>query len=126
MEGYKAKVIDSKRVLTAREKVMMKDTTEAIKLDEATQETGAIIITPVNHAVILIHNEHSENTDYEVYVLVDKDGQKYVTGSESFWSTYTEIYEEMLDAEEEDYSIKVYRRPSKKYAGKEFLTCSLV
>ena len=85
---------------------------------------GAIIIEPSLYAVLDVHNEKSDNVDYKNYVLVDKNGDKYVTGSESFWTSFMEIAEEMEDAGEE-YAIKAYRVPSKNYKGKEFLTCSV-
>ena len=123
MEGYSVTVVESSRELTAKERIKIKDTTDAIKLDEATQK-GAIVIAPDMYAVLGIHNEKSSDKEYKNYVLVDKDGTKYVTGSSSFWSSFKDIYDEM-SGESEDYSIKVYRAPSKNYAGKEFITCSI-
>lgn len=124
MQGYEAKVVECSKELSAKEKIMMKDTTDAVRLDEATKE-GAIIIHPECHAVVEIHNEQSENKDYKVYVVIDKDGTKYVTGSESFYTSYKGIADEM-QGEEEDWGIKAYRSPSKNYQGREFITCSII
>ena len=55
--------------LTAKERIRLKDTSDAIKLDEATKE-GEIVITPASYAVLQIHNEKSENKDYNNYVFV--------------------------------------------------------
>ena len=74
---------------------------------------------------LAVHNERSEDKDYKKYVVVDKSGNKFVTGSESFFTAMFEIMEEMADAGE-DFEIQVYRMPSKNYNGKEFLTCSIV
>ena len=123
MTGYSVRIAEVSRELSAKERIKLKDTTDAIKLDEATQ-SGPIIIEPSLYAVLDVHNEKSDNVDYKNYVLVDKNGDKYVTGSESFWSSFMEIAEEMEDAGEE-YAIKAYRVPSKNYKGKEFLTCSV-
>lgn len=123
MENYKVEINESSKVLSARERIRLKDTTNAIKLDEALAD-GDIIITPVEYAILDIHNEKAEDKDYENYIIVDKSGTKYVTGSRSFWNSFAEIYEEMRD-EDEEYSILAYRVESKNYKGKYFLTCSI-
>lgn len=123
MENYKVEIKDSSKELSARERISLKDKTNAIKLDEALAE-GNVIITPVAYAILAIHNEKADNKDYENYIIVDKSGTKYVTGSSSFWSSFIEIYEEMQD-ENEEYSIIAYRVESKNYKGKYFFTCSV-
>ena len=123
MEDYKVEIKESSKDLSARERISLKDTTNAIKLDEALAE-GNVIITPVDYAILAIHNEKAEDKDYENYIIVDKSGTKYVTGSSSFWNSFIEIYEEMKD-EDEEYSILAYRVESKNYKGKYFLTCSI-
>lgn len=123
MTSYSVEIAETSKQLSAKERIRVKDTTDAIKLDEATQE-NAIIINPDMYAVLNIHNEKSDNVDYKNYIVVDKDGTKYVTGSDSFWSSFMNIYEEM-DGEQEEWGIKVYRAPSKNYKGKDFITCSI-
>lgn len=124
MERYLVTIEETSRELTAKERVQLKDTTDALKLDEVTQFEG-IIIKPVLSAVLNIHNEKSDNKDYKNYVLVDESGQRYVTGSDSFWNSYKNIENEMAGSAEE-WAIKVYKKPSKNYNGKEFITCSIV
>lgn len=125
MEGYSAKISMVSKELTAKERIQFKDTTSAIKLDEATQESS-LIITPSYYGILAIHNEKSDNVDYENYIIVDEEtGEKYVTGSASFWSSFNDIAEEMKD-ESESWQIKVYRVPSKNYKGKDFITCSII
>ena len=123
LTGYSVDIVESNKQLTAKERIKVKDTTSAIRLDEATQYE-AIDINPDTYAVLHIHNEKSDNTDYTAYIVIDKDGTKYVTGSESFWSSFMNIYEEM-DGEQEEWGIKVYRAPSKNYKGKDFITCTI-
>lgn len=123
MTGFKVELKEVSTQLTAKQRVAIKDTTDCIKLDQATQE-GNVIINPLYYAVLGIHNEKSDNPDYENYVIVDKSGNKYVTGSQSFWSSFMEIYDEMA-GEDEEWGIKVYRVASKNYKGKEFITCSI-
>ena len=123
-KDYEVKINSTSKELTARERVMLKDTRNAIKLDEAVSETP-LVISPDYYAVLDVHNEKSkEDKDFQNYVVVDTDGNKYVTGSESFMNAFLEIFNEM-QGEDEEYSIEVYRMPSKNYKGKEFLTCSI-
>lgn len=124
MTGYSVNVAETSKELSAKERIQIKDTTNAVKLDEVTQ-TEAITIYPDVYAVLDIHNEKSENVDYKNYIVIDKDGTKYVTGSDSFWSSFMEIAKEMAN-ESEEWGIEVYRKESKNYKGKEFITCSIV
>lgn len=122
---YKAMVEDASWTMTAREKLRYTDLTDAIQLDEATQ-SGDVIIDVDKWAVINVHNEKSDTVDYMKYVIIDKDEQVYVTGSESFWKSFVQIYEVMSDEGETTYSIKIYRRESKNYKGKDFITCRII
>lgn len=121
---YSVVISETSKELTAKEKVMFKDVSDAIKLDEATQN-GEVIIHPDYYMVLDIHNSKSDNQDYKNYLVVDTDGTKYVTGSNSFWSSFLNIVSEMLDVDEE-WGVKVHREPSKNYKGKDFITCSVV
>lgn len=123
MTGYSVSITTASKELSAKERIQLKDTTSAIKLDEITQ-TEAIILHPAMYAELDIHNEMSDNKDYKNYIVVDVDGTKYVTGSASFWTSFMDIASEM-ENETEEWAIKVYRMPSKNYKGKEFITCSI-
>lgn len=124
-KDYEVKIKSTSKELTARERVMLKDTRNAIKLDEAVGETP-LVISPNYYAVLGVHNEKSkEDKDFENYVVVDTDGNKYVTGSTSFFEAFTEIVEEM-DGTGEEYQIEIYKLDSKNYKGKQFITCSIV
>lgn len=122
--NYSVTVAYCSRELSPKERVQIKDTTDCIRLDEATKE-NAVLIEVDFYAELSIHNEKSEDKDYKTYVIVDKSGTRYTTGSPSFWSSFVNIYEEMED-ETEAWSVKAYRLPSKNRAGKDFITCSLV
>ena len=123
MNGYSVSIKESSRELTAKQRVALKDTTSAIKLDEATQ-VEPVIINVDMYAILAIHNEKSENPDYDNYIVVDKNGTKYVTGSASFWSSFMDIFTEM-EGDDEEWALKVYRVPSKNYKGKDYITCSI-
>lgn len=125
MEGYKATITFASKELTGKEKVMLKDLTNAVSLDDASDGNAPLVVDLDYYAHIHIHNERSENKEYDVCVVVDKTGTKYRTGSESFRTSLEEIVEDMADTDEE-WSLSVYRMPSKNYKGKSFITCSVV
>lgn len=136
---YSANIAFASRTLTGKEKVMMKDTTNALSLDTLTQPTPikdeagnvvrmeptSVVIDPDFYVVLEVHNEKAKDKDYKKYIIVDKSGKKYITGSESLIRSFIDIMEEM-DGEDEEFSIEVYRMPSKNYQGRDFLTCSIV
>lgn len=124
MTGYSVKIVNASKELSARDRVAVKDTTNAIALDDATKDSPLVIAIDY-YVELAVHNEKSEDKDYKKYVVVDKNGNKFVTGSESFFTAMLEIMEEMAESGE-DFEIQVYRMPSKNYKGKEFLTCSIV
>lgn len=124
MVGYEVTIKETSKTLTAKERIQLKDTTDAIKLDKATQEADVIIDVDY-YAELEIHNEKSDDKDYANYVIVAKNGNRYVTGSPSLWSSFINIFKEM-ENETEAWSIKVYRMPSKNREGKDFLTCSVI
>lgn len=127
MEGFVAKIRESSKELSAKERVAIKDTSNAISIDEVTAAEGKLVIDYAFHVIIDIHNEHSDNKDYVKCVVVDKSGTKYVTGSESFRNALVEIVNEMTEAGEGDNIIvECYRKESKNYKGKSFITCSLI
>ena len=124
MAQYEAKVISASRELTVRERIRAKDLGNAVALDKATDE-GSVVIDFDYYAELQVHNERSKNPDYTKIVIVDKAGNKFVTGSESFKRALIEILEE-TEGEDIDVQIEAYKRQSKNYAGKAFITCSLV
>lgn len=129
MEGYKVTINKTSKELTTKERIAIKDFSNATPLDTALEtDNDSLIITPAYYAVLDVHNEKAkDNPDYRKYVIVDKIGQKYVTGSESFWTSFTDIMDEIADEEmEEDFSIECFKRPSKNYKGKSFISCSII
>ena len=126
MEGYKATIERASKELTVKEKIMLKDTSDAIKLDDVVKEE-AIVVSPDYYAIVAIHNEKSDTKDYKKIVIVDKlTGEKYTTGSMPFITTFEDIVAEMEEAGEAEFSIKIYPKESKNYKGKYFITCSII
>lgn len=121
--AYSASIKEASRELSAKERIMLKDTTSAVKLDQATQVED-VHISVDSYAILNIHNDKATPTDYENYIILDRNGTKYVTGSQSFWNAFMDIFTEM-ENESEEWSIRVYRHPSKNYNGKDFITCAI-
>lgn len=109
--------------LTAREKIKFKDTSNAVRIDNET-EKGSFIIAPDFYVVVKIYNEKAkDDKEYYNYVIVDKNGIMYVTGSEGFFNTFTGIHNDMCG---EEYELEIMRKPSKNREGKFYLTCAIV
>ena len=128
--NYSATIAETSMELNAREKVMFKDTQNAVSLLDLAKEAKAndakaIIENIKGYVVLDIHNEKSDDVDYKQYLIVDNDGEKYVTGSQSFMNSFMDIYNEMKN-EAEPWGIQLNLLPSKNYKDKEILTCSLV
>ena len=125
MLGYCVTVKETSRELSNKERIKIKDTTNAHKLDEVVENDGTpFVITPVAYAILNIHNEKATPPDYDQYLVVDESGAKYITGSNSFWESFKSIWDEM-QGDTESWSIEVYKIDSKNYKGKSFITCSI-
>lgn len=130
MENYVATIVESSRELTAKERVMYKDFSNATSLVDyvnVARENGEKAILDVaDYVVIDVHNPKAQdNTDYTVYLIIDKAGNKYYTSSQAFWSAFNNIATEMKGSDEQ-WGIEAVLIPSKNYKGKEILTCALV
>ena len=128
--NYSATITETSRELSPKERVMFKDLGNAQKLNDLAGEamrndSKAIISNVIDYAILSIHNEASEDVDYENYLIVDGEGNKYYTGSKPFWNSFKSIWDEMHEAGEE-WGIQLNLIPSKNYAGKTVLTCSLI
>ena len=123
---FSASIRYASKELTVQEKIKLKDTRDAIKLESISRE-GAVIVPIVGYVVLDIHNDKSDDKDYVQYLLIGADGQKYMTGSESFFNSFVDIWDELSDLPmpNEGWDIKVYQLPSKNYKDRNFVTCSL-
>lgn len=128
--NYSSTIKESSRELTPKERVMFKDLGNATKLNDMAEEAmaagaKAIIENIKDYAIVSIHNEASDDVDYNNYLLIDGNGDKYYTGSAPFWNSFKSIWDEMSESDEE-WGIQLNLIPSKNYAGKTVLTCSLI
>lgn len=133
MNGYKAVVKESVKGLTAREKIAIKALNDVTELNDLVTPEQAVMINIDNVVTVQVHNEKSDNQDYNKYVYIDKDGTKYVSGSEPLYTTVKDILSDIEDAiadgemdETEDITIKVMKKESANYKGQTFLTAELI
>ena len=127
MTNYTTSITESSKELSVREKIKLKDLTSAIAIDKVVEPEKPLVIAPDFYAYLSIHNEKlpENEQDYKTMVIVDKSGTKYYTGSDSAISSFVDIFDEMIDTAE-PFEIEFYKRESKNYSGKYFITCSLV
>ena len=125
MSIFSVEIAETSKEFTKRERVMLKDTGNAYKLDDIVQLDAPITITPTAYAVLKIHNSKGDNPDYTNLVVLDSENNKYITGSPTFCNKFFDIWAEMYDPDE-PFSIEIYKRESKNYKGKNFLSCSIV
>ena len=127
MTNYTTAITESSKELSVREKIKLKDLTSAIAIDKVVEPEKPLVIAPDFYAYVSIHNEKlpENEQDYKTMVIVDKSGTKYYTGSDSAISSFVDIFDEMIDTAE-PFEIEFYKRESKNYSGKHFITCSLV
>lgn len=118
-------VSKSLKDLTKKAVIQLKDLSDAVKLDNATQENGTVMIYNVQNIVTvdLVSDDPDNPQEYTKTVVIDSEGNRFVTGSDAFARRAWNIAEEM---DGDDFGLKVYRRPSKNYAGREFLSCSVI
>lgn len=119
-------VYESSRELSARERIAMKDTSKAQKLDELIPDLEkTVVIYPVDYAILHVSDDSTDSKEYDNLIVIDETGEKYYTGSKSFIQAFVSIWTEM-QGENEPFKIECYKLPSKNYKGKFFLTCSIL
>lgn len=120
---YKVSITETSAELTAREKLMMEDTTDASKLNDL-QEGEELTITPKAYAILHGEDDEGKNDPYDKIIITDEEGQKYTTGSKAFRDNFLKIWNTMAE-ENEPYQIKIYKVKSNKREG-SFITCSII
>ena len=127
MEGYSVKIITASKELSAKEKIRIKNFTNALQMDDIIQDSEHFMLDYDYHVVMEVHNENSknQNKDYRKVVIVDRAGKAYVTGSESFLTAMEDIVSEMSETGE-DFALDCYKVDSKNFQGKQFITCTVI
>ena len=134
---FETTIIKASKELTVKEEIKLKDISDAISIDTASQEAdfngSKLRINVLFYAVLSIHNEAAKDKDYDNILIIAKNeenpnewGERYTTGSTTFIEKFEEIYGDMTEAGEEEIVIEVIRKDSKNYAGRQFITCTVV
>lgn len=127
---YSTKIVNASRELSVKEKITLKDFNDCVGLDTVVTEEQGLIIDPDVIVEVDVHNERAkDDKDYTTIVILDKDGTKYNTSSNSLKESVQDIMDELADLEEADKAdlkIKVFKKPSKNYSGKYFLTATVI
>ena len=127
---YSTKIVSSSRELTVKEKITLKDFNDCTGLDTVVTNEQGFIIDPDVIVEVQVHNERAkDDKDYTTIVILDKDGTKYSTSSNSLRDSISDIMDELADLDENDRAdlkIQVFKKPSKNYSGKYFLTATVV
>lgn len=129
MEGYRAEIIEGSRVFNKVEKILITAGTHTPL--EADIAQADVVVDIEWWAKVAIHNEKSENKDYNVFLVKDKmTGIIYQTSSSSFIASFENIWnimtEDMEDTTHPCYSIVCKQKESNNYKGKFFFTCDIV
>lgn len=123
---YKSEIVDTSiENMNKVEMVALKDVTDCTVLERYLEMNDDEVIMVVKDYVELhIENDKSESKEYDVLIIIDEQGNKYKTGSDSFKRAFLDIFYDLKG--ETGWGIKIYGKPSKNYTGKNFLTCSVV
>ena len=123
---YKSEIVDtSLENMSKVELVAYKDVSDCILLEKyLEQNDDEITMVVKDYVELAVQNDRADNTNYNVFIIIDEGGTKYRTGSDSFKRAFLDIYNDLKD--ETGWAIKIYSKPSRNYNGKNFLTCSVV
>ena len=125
---FNVTITEASREFKGKEAIKLKDTGDAIRLNKAVDENdGQVVFTPEAWVVLHIENDNAkegQDKEYDNYLVLDTEGNKYITGSISFFQSLKDILDEMSNVDE-DFEVKVYKVPSNNYSG-DFLKCSIV
>lgn len=120
--NYTTAIIETSRQLKAIERVRIKDISNSLKLNSVI-DTESLTIDFDYYVKLQVHNESADNTDYEVYVVADKNGTTYYTSSPSFMQSLYDVLEEMEG--ETGWGLEVYKVKSKNQANNPFIKCTV-
>lgn len=129
MERYTATVTESSRELSVKEKIKLKDEKLHQKLNvvlsEQVKEAGGLVLEPDGWARVHVKNPYSkQREEYDFFVIIEKNGDTWMTGSQSFMEAFMDIWYDMKEYPDEEFKIRVYTKDSKNYSS-GFITCSI-
>lgn len=122
---YKVTIETSVKELSVLDRVKVKEAAGCHKIDDLVANNGGRYgILFANAVKLRVESDQTESPEYNRYVFIDMDGELYTTSSDNVYNKFCEIYDEIKDYEGE-WSLIFTAAPSKKYAGKNYLTCTI-
>ena len=117
---YSVNIRETSQEFTKRQMVKITDSDAVTPFNSIVEEGSDFVITPTGYAILEVHNDKAKgDKDYTRYVVVADEGL-YSTSSESFFTKFQIIFNQMFG--EEDFQLGVTLKPSKNYNGC-YLTC---
>lgn len=112
--------------LNARERIQLKDRSNAINIGTALKESDTPLIIDIDYyAVLHVEIPEKEEDSFDSFIFVDKNGTKYTTSSPSLWNAFSQIKDELLADGITDFQVECYKAPCQNRQG-EYLACRLV
>lgn len=123
---YQAKVTEViGKELTKKEMFSVSRFSRCVDVSSLLSEQEVIVKDVQTVAIVEVHNEKSDNTDYKKMVVIGADGSRYLTGSETAIREMMDIMEYMAD-DEESFDVTFVTRPSNNFKDRDFITVELL
>lgn len=108
--------------LGVKERIAYKQLDDTVKINEMLESGESVNVVPSGIYKVDVHNPKASNPDYNVMLIVDKDGVRYTTSSESAFSSVSDILDELANTDfDGEFSLEFKTFPSKNFSGKSFI-----
>lgn len=126
---FEIKIIETYKPLSTLQRISTKRLQSATKIDEELDINKSCVINADNYVILRVttDNPKFDTPEYDVLVIIDTNGEKYITSSEYAIRSFIEIVEE-LRSEDESISAYAYsfsREESNNYKGKYYILCNI-
>ena len=108
MTGYSVKIVNASKELSARDRVAVKDTTNAIALDDATKDSPLVIAIDY-YVELAIHNEKSMMKVVEKVINTDDVKAVHIV--------HTDVNETLYGMTEQEFIAAARVLPDRKVSG---------
>lgn len=123
---YQAKVTEViGKELTKKEMFSVSRFNRCEDVSSLLNEQEVIVKEVQTVAIVEVHNEKSDNTDYKKMVVIGADGSRYLTGSETAMREMLDIMDYMEEYDEA-FDVQFVTRPSNNFKDRDFITVELL
>lgn len=119
--------IFSSKELSAKERIQIKDRSDAISISSLVDSAGDSFPTiEVDYFTVLsVDFDDEEKENFTTLVIRDKNGSKYTTSSTAFRNSFMNIYEELAKDGVDEFVVECYKSPCTNRVG-NYYACRLV